>query len=215
MCPHNDDEQITGPALLSGLLAVAKQLGRVADGLAIGKKLDRILRGQEDHDDLLVESKRQTLGGIDQILTELRRQHPKPRGLNPAITSIHGRSPSAMNVPVPKLLDTEKILLSVMPRKEDGHVDVGATVTWASSDESAVGIDPGTESFEFHDPQFDETVTCPGAFNCYALTPNQSGSATVTASAAGYESAEFGPIEYAPGVPRSLNASVGSPISDL
>jgi len=120
-----------------------------------------------------------------------------------------------VNVPVPKLLDTEKIVLSVMPRKADGHVDIDAVVSWESSDPSQVGVEPGTDEFTFHDPQFNEDVTCPGSFNCTATTPNNSGTASVTASAQGYESAEFGPIQYEPGVPRSLNASVGSPISDL
>lgn len=118
-------------------------------------------------------------------------------------------------IPVPTLLDVEKILLSVMPRKADGHVDTSATISWVSSNPGEVGIEVGTEAFVFHDPQFDEDVTCPGAFNCFALTPLTTGSGTVTASAAGYESADFGPITYAPGVPRSLNASVGSPVSDL
>jgi len=118
-----------------------------------------------------------------------------------------------VNVPVPQLLDTEKIQLSVMPRKTDGHVDTNATISW-SSDSADVGVEPGVDSFVFHDPQFDEDVTCPGAFNCFALTPNDSGTGTVTASASGYESAAFGPITYAPGQPRSLNASVGTPVSD-
>lgn len=118
-------------------------------------------------------------------------------------------------VPVPQLLDVEKILLSVMPRLADGHVDTNAAVSWLSSDPTQVGLDVGVDSFVFHDPQFDVDVTCPGAFNCFALTPLDRGTGTVTASATGYESADFGPIVYAPGVPRSLNASVGSPVSDL
>ena len=121
----------------------------------------------------------------------------------------------AVNVPVPALLDVEKITLSVMPRKADGHVDIAAVISWASSDPAQVGIEVGTAEFVFHDPQFDEDVTCPGAFNCTALTPLETGTGTVTASAPGYESAAFGPINYAPGVARSLNASVGSPVSDL
>lgn len=121
----------------------------------------------------------------------------------------------AATVPVPKLLDTEKIMLSVMPRKADGHVDVAASVSWISSDPAQVGLDVGVDPFVFHDPQFNEDVTCPGAFNAFALTPLSEGNAVVTASAVGYESADFGPIIYAPGVPRSLNASVGGPVSDL
>jgi len=121
----------------------------------------------------------------------------------------------SVTIPVPKLLDTEKILLSVMPRKADGHVDTQATLTWVTSDPTQVGLEVGVDSFTFHDPQFNEDVTCPGSFNCFATTPLTTGTGTVTASAPGYESADFGPINYEPGVPRSLNASVGSPVSDL
>ncbi len=116
------------------------------------------------------------------------------------------------SITVPKLLDTEKVLLSVMPRDAGGKIDVAAAITWASSD-SSVGAEPGTEAFDFTDT--DGTVTsCPGAFNCWATTPNASGGATVTVSAPGYESADF-VIDYAAGVPRSLNASAGSAQSDL
>lgn len=154
------------------------------------------------------------LASINDTLKTL--SHPQSNALNGFIAAIYGRSVKMpVNVPVPQLLDTEKILLSVMPRKADGHVDTAAVVSWASSDGTQVGINVGTDTFVFHDPQFDEDVTCPGAFNCEALTPGTSGAATVTASAPGYDSAEFGPITYAPGVPRSLNASIGSPVSDL
>jgi len=133
----------------------------------------------------------------------------------------------AASIPVPRLLDVEEIQLSVMPRKEDGHVDAAALITWTSSDAAQVGATPGrivmvnghatidTAPFTFTDPQFNEDVLVPGEFNCVATTPLLAGVATVTASAQGYESADFGPIAYAPGVPRSLNASVGSPTSDL
>ena len=159
------------------------------------------------------------LDKIESVAHEVRDLHHTIKAgcgpsLNPRIAAVYGRRLAIpVNVPVPQLLDTEKILLSVMPRKADGHVDTNASVTWTASGD--VGAEPGVDPFPFHDPQFDEDVTCPGSFNCYALTPNASGTGTVVASATGYESAEFGPITYAPGVPRSLNASTGSPISDL
>lgn len=138
------------------------------------------------------------------------------RSLGAHISEVHGRrTKMPVNVPVPKLLDTEKIVLSVMPRKADGHVDIGAVISWVSSDPSQVGVEPGTDPFPFHDDQNSEDVTCPGNFNCTATTPNASGTATVTVSAPGYDSATFGPITYEPGVARSLNASVGTPQSDL
>lgn len=154
---------------------------------------------------------------IREDIAELSRKLDGPtpgRPLGGFIAAVHGRRCTmAVNIPVPQLLDTEKILLSVMPRKADGHVDTAAVITWTASGD--VQAEPGTETFVFTDPQFSEDVTCPGAFNCYALTPNASGTGSVTAAATGYESAEFGPIVYAPGVARSLNASVGSPVSDI
>lgn len=119
------------------------------------------------------------------------------------------------NVAVPKLLDIEKIVLSVMPRKADGSVDVDAQVSWSSSDPSQVGIEMNSEPFVYVDPQSGVEFNCPGAFNATATTPLASGSASVTATAPGYTPEYFGPIEYAAGVARSLNGSVGSPISDL
>ena len=118
-------------------------------------------------------------------------------------------------IPVPALLDVQKIVLSVMPRTADGHVDDKAVITWTSSDAAQIGIEPGVDTFVFHDPQFDVDVTCPGAFNCTALTPLDKGTGTVQAACPGYDSASFGPINYAPGVARSLNGSVGEAVSDL
>lgn len=131
------------------------------------------------------------------------------------VSTIYGRNQTMANVAVPKLLDVEKIVLSVMPRKADGSVDVDAQVSWSSSDPSQVGIELNTESFVFVDPQSGVEYDCPGAFNATATTPLASGSASVTATAVGYTPEYFGPIEYAAGVARSLNGSVGSPISDL
>jgi len=135
--------------------------------------------------------------------------------LGAQLASVHGRSTtmSPINIPVPKLLDIEKVLLSVMPRKADGKVDIGAVVTWVSSAPDQVGIEPGTEPFVFNDGDNGD-VTCPGNFNCFALTPLDTGAADVTVSAPGYDPAIFA-ISYAPGQPRSLTASYGQPVSDL
>lgn len=166
---------------------------------------------------------------FDKVIDALEKHHPAPKNtLGAYVNTIYGkRCDMAVNVPVGKLKDTEQIELSTMPRKADGHVDIAANVMWVSSDPSQVGITPGrivevdgvrsinADPFTFHDPAFDEDVECPGAFNAVATTPLTSGTATVTASATGYESADFGPISYEAGVPRSLNASVGSPVSDL
>lgn len=168
------------------------------------------------HDQQWLIDRVKELSSVIHRLVELHEPPPASATLVGAVTAIYGRRILTMSkVDVPKLLDTEKIMLSVMPRKADGHVDVNASVSWASSDEAQVGVVVGTDAFAFHDPQFDEDVTCPGAFNAFATTPGRSGHATVTASCDGYEAAEFGPIVYEAGQPRSLNASVGSPVSDL
>ena len=129
------------------------------------------------------------------------------------VAEVHGRrTEMAQTIVVPQLLDVEKVLLSTMPRKADGTIDVGAVNTWTSSDPS-VGIEVGTGTFDFDDGT-NGTVTCPGSFNCFALTPGDSGSGTVTSKIPGYEDVAF-TITYAPGVPRSQNPSVGQPVSDI
>jgi hypothetical protein len=155
---------------------------------------------------------------LDRIARDLEA-HPAPRNhLGAYVSAVYGRRVpvSPVNIVVPKLLDTEKVLLSVMPRKADGHVDREALVTWESDDPSKVGVEPGTGTFDFTDDQNGgEVVTCPGFFNCFATTPlSDEESATVTVSAKGYDPAMFA-ISYAPGQPRSLNASYGQPVSDL
>jgi hypothetical protein len=175
-------------------------------------------RGREEEHDIkhALHQLQSSVDVIAQDVKTLLGNHPPKKSLDGFIKSVHGRRCTMpVNVPVPALLDVEKIVLSVMPRKADGHVDATAVITWVSSDASQVGAEPGTDPFTFHDPQFDEDVTCPGAFNCTATTPLDTGTGSVTASCPGYDSAAFGPISYAPGVARSLNASVGSPISDL
>ena len=125
----------------------------------------------------------------------------------------------AVNIPVPQLLDVEKITLSVMPRLFNGHVSPNATIVWTSSDPTQGEAIPGTDPFVFHDSQFNEDVTVPGSYNCTATTPNTTGSYTVDCTGSDaegtFDPVNFGPINYVPGVARSLNASVGSPVSDL
>lgn len=116
-------------------------------------------------------------------------------------------------LPPIRVLDVQKVKFSVMPRKANGRVDANASISWQSSNPEEVVLEPGTEPFVYHDPQFDEDVTVPGAFNCYAKTPLKSGSATITCSASGYETVEQ-PFSYDPGAPRSLNFSVSAPEFD-
>jgi hypothetical protein len=99
-------------------------------------------------------------------------------------------------LPPVKLLDTEKVLISVAPKNADGSDDASVDVSFSSSDPS-VGIE------EQEDGR-----------SAFVLTPGESGSAIISVSAPGYagESLE---VSYASGAPRALNLSVGSPQSDL
>jgi hypothetical protein len=168
-------------------------------------------RHSEPHD---LHHLRHLIRLLEEIAALLRKHHSPTLGA--FVNAIYGRNPHMpVTITVPKLLDTEKILLSVMPRKADGTIDATAVITWTSSDPSKVGVEPGTDPFPFDDGQGGGPVTVPGNFNCFATTPlSDEESATVTVSAPGYDSAVF-PIGYAPGQPRSLNASVGQPVSDL
>lgn len=136
------------------------------------------------------------------------------RSLNPAITGFQGKGKTKMVVlPEVHMLDVEKVLLSVMPRLTNGKIDVSAQVSWVSDTPDQVGVQPGTDPFDFNDGD-NGIVSCPGFFNCWALTPLDAGQGSVTASAPQYESAQW-PIFYQPGAGGSLNASTGQPVSDL
>ena len=152
--------------------------------------------------------------------------HGGGRSLGGFVAAVYGRRTiMAVNIPVPELKDTEKIMCSVMPRLSNGHVSPNASITWTPAGD--VQAEVGTDPFVFHDKRlnpdgsvlWEEDVTCPGAYNAFALTPGPTGTGTLTASGSDsegtFEAAEFGPIHWMPGVPRSLNASVGSPVSDL
>jgi hypothetical protein len=123
--------------------------------------------------------------------------HPGQR-LNLAITEVHGRSYKMATLAPIKMLDVEKVLLSVAPQKADGTADDTVTVTWTSSDPSQVGVEPSTTD---------------NGRSCYALTPLETGSATITVAATGYTS-DTVDISYAPGTPGTLNLSAGNPTLD-
>jgi hypothetical protein len=164
-----------------------------------------------NREERLVEAAELFAGSVEKLVECLCHCHG--RSQNGFVAEVHGRRPQmAQTVVVPQLLDVEKVLLSTMPRKADGTVDVNAVNTWTSSDPS-VGVEVGTGTFDFDDGA-NGTVTCPGSFNCFALTPGTNGAGTVTSKIPGYEDVDF-TITYAPGVPRSQNPSVGQPVSDL
>lgn len=114
---------------------------------------------------------------------------------------------------VPQLLDTDKVLVSTMPRDSSGLIDVNAPEGWTTTDPS-VGIEVPTDPFEFDDGP-NGVVTCPGHFNCWILTPQDHGQGSVWSKRGSqYQDVEF-KVNYAHGVANSQNPSVGQPISDL
>ena len=100
-----------------------------------------------------------------------------------------------MPVPPVVLKDTEKLLISVAPQLANGDPDTSVDVSFVSSDPS-VGVEEQADGR-----------------SAYILTPGESGSATITASAPGYAPEDIA-VSYEPGVPRSLNLSVGNPEPD-
>ena len=98
-----------------------------------------------------------------------------------------------------KMLDVEKVLLSIAPQKADGTADDAVTVSWSSSDPSQVSVEPSTAD---------------NGRSCFALTPLESGVAIITVSAPGYAS-DTVEVSYAPGIPGKLNLSAGNPVSDI
>jgi hypothetical protein len=103
------------------------------------------------------------------------------------------------NTPI-TLNSDQKEAINVAPLLADGSPDLAAQVSFSSSDPS-VGLD---------------AVVADGAgnYSAFILTPGQSGAATITVSAPGYDS-ESVDVSYAPLVARKLNISFGQPVSDL
>jgi len=130
---------------------------------------------------------------IDQLLKG--EDHGGHKTLTVNVISIEGKSPMATLPPL-KMLDVEKVQLSVAPQLANGEPDTTVDVSWESSDPSQVSVEPAEDDR-----------------SCFCLTPLETGVATVTVSAPGYESVTI-EISYAPGVPRSLNATIGSPVPD-
>lgn len=120
--------------------------------------------------------------------------------MNLAIREVHGRTnvPTQPQILSPiKLIDTEKVLLSTSPQTSDGNPYEGP-LTWGSSDPAAVAIEP--------DPATNGRTA-------WALTPLETGSATITVSAPGVRTAKVD-ISYAPPAVGEMNLSAGTPVVD-
>lgn len=87
------------------------------------------------------------------------------------------------------LFDTDKCLISLNPEAK-------GPFTWESSDPAQVAVEPQGDGH-----------------SCYVLTPLDSGSATITVSAKGYES-EIMLVTYTDSTPGELGMSAGSPEPD-
>jgi hypothetical protein len=140
------------------------------------------------------------LGGkLDKVIDTLEKHTPGPRkGLGLYINTVYGKRCNMAVLPPIKMLDVEKVLLSVAPQKADGTVDDSVIVTWSSSDPTQVGVEPSSTD---------------NGRSCFALTPLESGTAIISASAPGYDT-DTVEVSYAPGVAGKLNLSAGTPVSD-
>lgn len=114
------------------------------------------------------------------------------------ISSIHGRRIKMAALPPLRMLDVEKVLLSVAPQKANGDPDTEVTVSWTSSAPEQVGVEPSTED---------------NGRSAWALTPLERGAATITVSAPGYETDTL-EIAYEPAVAGKLNLSAGTPVPE-
>ena len=100
--------------------------------------------------------------------------------------------PTPITLPVVKLLDVEKVLLSSSPTLPDG-TPASVIPEWESSDSDQVSLEVSEDGL-----------------TCWALTPLETGESTITVSAEGFQSATVD-ISYAPAIPGQLNLSVGTP----
>lgn len=96
------------------------------------------------------------------------------------------------------LFDSEKVLGHLAPVKPNGEPDNDVLVTVTSSDPTQVGV---------------ELVEANG-HSFWLLTPLDTGMATITMSAPGYNPTTVD-VSYSPGQPRELNAQFDAPVSDL
>lgn len=127
----------------------------------------------------------------------MHRAGEKKRRLNLNIREFHGKQRGTkMALPPVVLKDSEKVLISVSPQLASGEADTAVDVAFASSDPS-VGIEEQADGR-----------------SAYILTPGERGTAQITVTAPGYAD-ETLDVSYEPGTPRSLNLSVGNPVSDL
>jgi hypothetical protein len=153
--------------------------------------------GRERRDPLrrIADAMEDMRDSLAQIEAQMGAQPGSQAGLNLNIREVYGRSIPVAQLPPVVLKDTEKVLVSVAPKKPDGSDDTDVDVSFASSDAS-VGVEEQ-----------------PDGRSAYVLTPGERGSAVITVSAPNYADETLS-ISYEPGAKGSLNLSVGSPEPD-
>jgi len=172
-------------------------------------------RGRRDRDHEFKEAHLRTLKGIEKHFAELVEIFSSPShskaGLGFFVREIQGKRFTMITRPPIVMLDVERVLVSVAPRKPNGDPDPTVQVAWASSDPAQVGVEvlPEHEGLDAEGLP----ITIPGTHEAWLLTPLDRGAADVTISAPGYETT-LQPLSYEPGVPGQLNVSVGTPVPD-
>lgn len=132
---------------------------------------------------------------LTRAINEAKHKRFHPMFLS--VTEIHPRR-FAMQMPPIHMFDTEKVQLTVSPVKPNGEPDENVVVTWASSAPDQVGVEPIGDL----------------GHSCWVTTPLDTGSATITVDAPGYNPSTVD-VSYEPGIPRELNLQVGTPIPDV
>jgi len=140
----------------------------------------------------LVNGQEQMQGKLTEILNILRKDEcpPARSELRLSVTEVHGRRcMMAIERPPLVLFDTDKCLISL---KEEAK----GPFTWSSSDPAQVAVEPQGDGR-----------------TCYVLTPGDTGEATITVKAKGYQDQTM-LVTYSDSTPGELGMSAGTPEPD-
>jgi hypothetical protein len=150
-----------------------------------------------------------------EILSKLLCEHGSPPQSGLHVREFHGRRITMATAPPIRMVDSERVLLAVRPRKADGTPDNTVTYTWSSSDQAQVGIDaqglpehPGTDAEG-------NPITIPATYEAWATSPLDAGLAVVTATPNTPKyTTDTIEVSYVPGTPGASNLSAGTPVPD-
>jgi len=141
--------------------------------------------------------------GMDALIDAITGLTPQPPQAIEAIThlaviAVEGRNPMAPvidHAPALNLSATQRVTLSAAPTMPDGTAAPGPHV-WSTSDSAALPIEPASDGL-----------------TCDVLTPNDSGTGTITFTSPGVRTAYI-KITYTAPVEGSANLSAGLPTED-